>query len=386
MIYPYSTPLGDYTLTLDSDDKSLRPWDAADEYLLSSYQDLHSIEDSSVMIVNDSHGALTLPLTEKCALLVQDSLRAIRETRSNITGSGLTAPAATSLLGLQDIHTIRHILMKIPKSIDYFRFQLDFIARRLTVPCSISAGGMNKYLPRAFFDVFNEYCGEASWSRIVKKARIYSGTLTPRPSPGLPVRNEVSPPERSFPYRDNRFFSYPGTFSHGRLDSGSRFLLDYLFSSEGESRVLSALTPGARIADPGCGCGVLGLTVLTLRPGIKAFLSDDNAMAVRGSLYNSGKLGLLESCQIVQDNIMETVPPSTMDFVICNPPFHRGHTVSVETGFAFIRESARVLKKGGRALFVVNGTLGYGTILKDNFNSISVIRENRKYKLILCTL
>lgn len=378
MKYPYPTPFGDYNLILNSDDKSLRPWDASDEYLLSRLDQMEN-KASSILIVNDNHGALTVPLASNCSAGIQDSFLAIREIQENLKLNKLNAAATTGLSDLEDSNPDL-IIMKVPKAIEEFRFQLEYIKSSLKKDCPFIASGMSKYMPEAFFNVVKEFCSDATYSRIVKKARCYDGLLTADAG----SKKALEEPSDKFAYNEIDYFSYPGIFSHGKLDGGSRFLLDYLHSGAGKSRVLSTLTNDSIIADPGCGYGILGLQALTLSNASKLILTDDSSMAVSATKYNAKNMSVLEQCRIIQSNILEGIESGSCDLVVCNPPFHRGHTISVETGFSFIKDSARVLKESGLCLFVINANLGYGTILKENFKSARVVKENRKYKLILC--
>lgn len=378
MKYSYPTPFGDYNLTLHTDDKSLRPWDASDEYLLTRIQEMET-KPSRILIVNDNHGALTVPLAPFCSAGIQDSCLAIHEIQENLELNKLNAPAAIGLSDLKDSDPDL-IIMKVPKALEEFRFQLEYIKSSLKKDCPVIAAGMNKYLPQTFFNIVKEFCSDPSYSRIVKKARCYDGILTADAS----SENILGEPSDKFIYHDIEYSSYPGIFSHGKLDGGSRFLLEYLYSGAGKSRVLSTLTEDSKIADPGCGYGILGLQALTLSNASSAVLTDDSAMAVAAAKYNAGKMGVLEQCSIMQSNILEGIESGCCDLVVCNPPFHRGHTVSVETGFSFIKDSARVLKENGLCLFVVNASLGYGNILIENFKSTAVVKENRRFKLILC--
>ncbi|MBF9015922.1 MULTISPECIES: methyltransferase [unclassified Oceanispirochaeta] len=384
MNYTYTTPFGNFDLILNTEDKSLRPWDASDEYLLTHIKEME-IQPSKVLIVNDSHGALTVALASCCAAGIQDSSLGIREIKENLELNNKQAPDPAGLLEFKDSE-IDLIIVKVPKSLEYFRFQLKLLKSKLKKDCPIIAAGMNKYLPETFFNAVKEFCPDASYSRVVKKARYYEGTMTVGSTEdSTETAEDVQPADSDFfTYRAVNFYSYPGIFSHGKLDGGTRFLLDYLYSAECNSRVISSLNKDSVIVDPGCGYGILGLQALALSEASRVILTDDNALATACTEYNARNLGLLQKCSIIQGNILEGVESGSTDLVVCNPPFHRGHTVSVETGFAFIRDSARVLKKNGLSLFVMNAGLGYGNILNENFESVAVVRENRKFKLILC--
>lgn len=377
MNFTHHSPYGDFKLQLTTEDKSLRPWDASDEYLLHLINEMDP-QPANVLIVNDSHGALTVSLASLCSTGIQDSYLCIREIRDNLELNKLQSVLPAGLFDFENTN-IDLIIMKVPKSLEYFRFQLAYIRSRLKKDSPLMAGGMNKYLPETFFNAVREFCPDAAYSRIVKKARCYQGTL----KAGTAGDFQFEPTE-SFSYRGTAYYSYPGVFSHGKLDGGSRFLLDYLNSAEGKSRVLSSLNEESVIADPGCGNGILGLQALSLSNASRIIFTDVNALAVAGTEYNARRLGLIQKCSIIQGNILEGIEPGSTDLVVCNPPFHRGHTVSVETGFAFISQSARILKKGGLSLFVMNAGLGYNNILKEKFDTTAVVRENKKYKLMLC--
>ncbi len=382
MTYTFSSPLGDFKLALESSDPSLRPFDAADEYLLNRVREEFSPAEK-ILTVNDSQGALSVPLAFRCTALVQDSCRDKAETEANLLRNGCAPLTSTPLLDLERFDADL-IIIKVPRSVDFFRFQLQWISCCLESECTVLAGGMNKYLPRAFFEAFKEYCSDASYSRIVKKSRIYCGRLsavtsTPESAPESSPEPEG---EKCFEYGGRSYFSFPGVFSHGKLDGGSRFLLNYISSTEGRKRLKKA--SGGTAVDPGCGTGVLGLEALRVLGPERVIFSDDSAMAVASTRSNARRQGAGEKCIFLQTNVLEGVEGESADLVICNPPFHRGHSIALDTGFAFIRESARVLKDRGLALFVVNSTLGYGNILNEEFSEVSTVGENRKYRLILC--
>ncbi len=369
----FSSPMGEFPLSLDSSDPSLRPFDAADEFLLNRVKEAHS-DALKILTVNDSQGGITVPLAGRTSAMVQDSFRDRSETAANLKHNGCGQISSTPLLELES-SSAELILMKIPKSVDYFRFQLRGLASRIQSETPLMAGGMSRYLPAAFFEAVNEFCRDASYSRIVKKARIYEGILSP-----LPYEAETS--GRSFDYAGSSYMSLPGVFSHGKLDSGTRFLLNYVKSPEGKNRLKKAA--GGTIADPGCGCGILGLEGLKALGPKDVIFSDDNAMALASTRANAAQAGAEPRCRLLHTNVLDGVEEGSVDLVLCNPPFHRGHSIALDTGFSFIRESARILKPGGQALFVVNRTLGYGNIMNENFTTAASVGENSGYRLILC--
>ena len=70
--------------------------------------------------------------------------------------------------------------------------------------------------------------------------------------------------------------SYPGVFAHGRLDDGSRLLLDSL----------PHFPPGSRVLDYGCGSGVVGYVLRKRVAGIELVLLDVDAVALEAAGEN----------------------------------------------------------------------------------------------------
>ncbi len=371
MDYPYKSPQGSFILSLDSEDRSLRPMDAADEYLLSLKE---TQKAERILIAGDRCGALCVPLADHCTALVNDSLSEQRQCAQNLKANGRAPlPALNSMEEIPGKADL--ILIKVPKSLEAFRWLLLRLQEVIKEDCPIRAAGMNRYLPRAFFDLFCEFTGNAEYSRIEKKARYYSGSLQVRE-----ISEEPLPlPSAPFTYRGMEFFSYPGVFSQGRIDGGSRLLLDWIFE-----KGRPWLPSPSLIADPGCGCGVLGLSVLKIWEDAQLIATDDHAQAVASTLENGLHLRVDSRLTARQDHILNSLEENSVDMVVANPPFHKGHTVSLETGFAFLSESCRVLKKEGYLIAVTNKNLGYNNLLQTLFESVKPVKEDRKYRVLLC--
>jgi len=368
MISTYTTSLGDYSLEMETDDRSLQPWDAADEYLLNTLgKDL----PKNIFIINDRFGALTVPLSQRTSVLISDSLVEIENTEHNLKVNGISPVRYSSTLG--DTHSAPDlILMRIPKSLEHFRLQLEVLSKCIDKPVDILAGGMSRYLPESFFTCFQEMTVDSMYSRIIKKARNYRGVLHPFSEKSGMTNHESS--LSSYSWEGRTYLCYPGVFSRGKLDRGSRFLLENF----------PGLPAPEKIIDPGCGSGILGLEALFKWPEATLTATDENALAVASTELNARRLGLMDRCKVVQTRILRGVTEGSADLAVCNPPFHRGHTVSMETGFAFIREISGALRPEGNALIVVNRSLGYGNILKENFSRTAVLKQNREYTLLLC--
>lgn len=346
-------------------DASLRAWDSADEYLLEQIKaDWSSCE--RILVVNDAHGALSLPLSDKIMNQINDSALHRSSILLNLEGNGRppSPPFLSSREPLEGEPDL--IVLKIPKALPLFAYQLERIRLNLKEETPVLAAGMSKLMPPSFFETFQGACRDASYSLIKKRARYYRGVLQPLDKPVLePVR---------FSYDRIPLLSLPGVFSHGKIDRGTRFLLEHFPRSEKPEVVV----------DPGCGCGVLGIQAALAWPDARIIATDDNALAVESARLSAGLNGVEDRMKFRHANITEGLPDGSADLVICNPPFHQQHRINLESGYAFIDEAHRVLKPGGQLFMVANRHLGYEKRLKQLFEGALIIGQNKKYRVHMC--
>lgn len=131
--------------------------------------------------------------------------------------------------------------------------------------------------------------------------------------------------------------SRPGLFAYGRLDDGTRSLLDVL-----ETR------PAERIIDLGCGGGAAGI-VAALRSGAGAHvtLADSNARAVQVAALNATALGVSDFATLLTTDFSE-LPAGSFDLALANPPYFAGYAVAQ----LFAEQARRLLRPGGRLYLV----------------------------------
>ncbi len=164
-----------------------------------------------------------------------------------------------------------------------------------------------------------------------------------------------------------RLISCRGVFAHNRLDSGAAALIAGM-----------RVEPGSRGLDMGCGTGLVGLAAL--RRGARVIGTDVSARAVTSARRTWNANGFPESSVKLCVGA-NAVSAGTMEFVIANPPFHRGHDVHLEVAQLFIREAARVLQTGGELYLVANAFLDYRPWLAEHFRIVSIAREDRRFRV-----
>ncbi|MDC7223108.1 MAG: class I SAM-dependent methyltransferase [Spirochaetales bacterium] len=348
-------------------DRSLRPWDGADEYLLETiHEDYGENIPRKIALVNDAYGALTAPLASSAAMSLNDSFSSRDCIKKNLQSNGIPSDLSFPTF-LDDFEGDPDlIIMKIPKALPLFRFQLSRLAERINRPVPLLAAGPSKLLPVSFYESFENAAQDTSYSLIKKRARYYRGILLPS--------QEKKDFTRHFSWKERSFTTLPGVFSYGKPDQGSQFLLE---------RFPRADSPRL-IVDPGCGCGILGIEAALTWPEARIISTDDSALAVASTRLSAEANGVADRMDIRHTNILEGVESDRADLVICNPPFHSQHRVQLEQGFAFIKESHRVLKEGGQLFMVANRYLGYEKRLNSLFAGMKIIGQDRKFRLYMC--
>src|SRR5438552_16978830 len=100
--------------------KTLRAWDAADEFLLRHLAGRSEVPDvkGEILIVNDSAGALSTALAGLHPKMLSDSYLAHVATRKNLARNGLDTANVQLLASFDPLPpSIDAVIMKIPKSL-----------------------------------------------------------------------------------------------------------------------------------------------------------------------------------------------------------------------------------------------------------------------------
>jgi 16S rRNA (guanine1207-N2)-methyltransferase len=166
-----------------------------------------------------------------------------------------------------------------------------------------------------------------------------------------------------------RIVTGPGVFSHGRLDAGTRLLLDHLPSDMAGS-----------VLDLGCGSGVIAAVVKSRVPDCAVTLSDASAFALHAASRTFAVNGLVAE-RIVASDVFSHIA-GTFDVIISNPPFHQGIATNYEVVSAFFAGCASRLRPGGRVIIVANRFLPYERQMAEALSSPVVLAQNDTYKVL----
>jgi 16S rRNA (guanine1207-N2)-methyltransferase len=232
-----TVPQGEFRLERNPKNKLLRAWDAADEYLLHQVDELNELSrQSSVLIVNDSFGALCIALADYQPVMMSDSYLAWQGMIENLRNNGFKQERVGFDNGLQEkTQGFDLVLIKIPKSLAMLEHQLYSIRKLLLPETRIIAAGMTRSIHKSTLHLFEKILGSTTTSRAKKKSRLI-----------LVTRDELinegqSPyPDQFIVEADREYIvaSHANVFSRDRLDNGSRLLIENIPESDAYRQIV----------------------------------------------------------------------------------------------------------------------------------------------------
>lgn len=380
-------------------DKSLRAWDAADEYIIdhvASTLDLQSF--THIVIVNDSFGALTCAMSKLAPnaniSVFTDSYMSKCGIEQNLKGSNLDKNKVTIESSL-DIDTLENkradlVLVKIPRTLAFIEYSLIELNRVFGVdeeakdkPPVFVAGAMVKLVTSSVMQILDETMVNTTTSLARKKARlIFSSFSKLKHRFSMPV-NEVSDKALNF-----TLYNYPNVFCRDQVDIGARYML----------KALPDITkPNQVIVDLGCGNGILGTSLLLQNKQnnmqAKLIFVDESYMAIasaKSTLFSSeADDESKETAQFIVGHCLKEFANSHksdiengIDTVICNPPFHQQNTVVDDIAWQMFSDAKNVLRPGGELRIVGNRHLDHGAKLSKLFGGCKVIASDNKFVIL----
>ena len=350
----------------------LQAFDAADEYLLAHLHEQGLGPDSRVLLLNDGFGALACSLAAHCRVTSSgDSHLGHLALQKNLARNGLAAdrvtfvPASATTEGPFD-----WVLVRVPKTLALLEEQLIRLHGQLVPGARVIAGAMIKHLPRAAGDLLEQYIGPVQASLAVKKARLLTATPEARPAPmsPYPTRYQLDKPAIEL-------LNHANVFCREGLDIGTRAFLPHLPKS---------LAP-QRVADLGCGNGVLAIAFAMANPQAELTLVDESYMAVQSAEANwRAALGERPATFRAADGLADQ-PRDSLDLVLCNPPFHQQQVVGDFLAWRMFQQARAALVTGGELWIVGNRHLGYHAKLARLFRGVQQVAANPKFVMLKAT-
>ncbi|HAC67033.1 MAG TPA: 50S rRNA methyltransferase [Pseudomonas sp.] len=361
------------TLELDRQpprrDDPLQAFDAADEYLLQQVAE-HGLDPAArVLVLNDGFGALAASLAAHARVTSSgDSHLAALALAANLARNGIAAdavtfvPASEATSGPFDL-----VLVRVPKTLALLEEQLIRLHGQLAPGARVIAAGMLKHLPRAAGDLLERHIGPVQASLAVKKARLLFATPEARPAVASPYpsRYRLDAPPLTL-------VNHANVFCREGLDIGTRAFLPHLPQGLGQ----------ARVADLGCGNGVLALACALANPEARFTLVDESYMAVQSARENWTTAFPERPAAILAADGLAEQPPRSLDLILCNPPFHQQQVVGDFLAWRMFQQARAALSEQGELWLVGNRHLGYHVKLKRLFKRVEQIAATPKFVVL----
>ncbi len=345
----------------------LRAWDAADEYLLHYlFENIPLSTKDKVLILNDSFGALAISLHAFSPVSISDSYLSQQATRLNLVANQLLEECVQLRSSLDwVIDSADVVLIKVPKTLALLEDQLIRLQPLLTVDTKIVAAGMVKAMSASVWKLMERYVGDTKPSLARKKARLIFVSVNGQQK----QQKNPYPTYYQLENTDYRICNHANVFSRDSLDIGTRFLLEHLPKNTGANDIV----------DLGCGNGILGLMLASDTPSAQLHFVDESYMAIasaKETFYSAFTERQATFC--VADGLIN-FDSESINFIICNPPFHQQNIVGDQIALSMFKQSFRVLRNGGELWVIGNRHLGYHSELKKLFTRCDVVASNEKF-------
>lgn len=348
----------------NTNNRSLKPWNAADELLISTAQEME-LQGKQLTIAHDTFGALAINLHNynPCSIISNHSqLRAIR---INLEKNDMEVADLNWVNPLKlSSSSIDIALIKIPKSSELFELYVQQIFEKCTESSVVLCGFMTRNFTAKWIQIAERYFQDVAQSKASKKARLLilkkrKVELTKSPLFHL-VKNNLG----------LNIKQYAGVFSSSKIDPATQVLLEEL----------PDLGTGLQVMDLACGNGVVSAYIKEKFPQCDLHLMDDSFLATSSAKLNLPK----DRVTIHWSNTMTVCQNQKFDYILCNPPFHFEYETNIEISIKLFTEAAVRLKPEGKFILVANRHLNYTSHLSTLFQNVIQIKESGKYEVLSC--
>ncbi len=365
-------PQGQFRLERYPYNKNLRAWDAADEYLLQYFAtEIAPALDSSasLLLLNDSFAALATALHDYSCSFWTDSWLSIKALEQNSKFNSCANKVEVFYSTELPDQEYDVVIIKIPKTLALLEDQLAKLQPLLSENTVILAAAMAKNIHRSTLALFEKYIGATTTSLAKKKARLIFSVL----DKNLPQSESPYPVTYRLEGSDYLLSDHANVFSRGKLDIGTRFMLQHIPASARYRNII----------DLGCGNGVLGLVAAEKNPRAELLFIDESCMAIESARINFQQaFAASRKAEFKLNHALEGIEPDSADLILNNPPFHQQHGISDSIARQMFRQAKKVLRPGGELLVIGNRHLGYHLALKKLFTSCEVVASNKKFVIL----
>lgn len=347
-----------------TEQRSLQAWNAADEHILEYLKSL-DLDEKSFSIYNDRFGFLTCHLHKFSPKIIVNFASQKKAILQNLEANQLSKDTINFVKPFENSNKkIDFAIIKIPKSMDLFHLQLSQITKYLSEKGTVVCGFMTKYFTPQMLRITDRFFENVEQSKARKKSRVLH----------LRGLKQVKEKEiiNSISFGNHVFKQYSGVFSSNNIDYASQFFVKNWNVNKDVERVL----------DLASGNGFLAKMIRLYNPDCEIHLLDDDWLAVESSKMNF-KADDAKTFFHFNDSL-ENFSDEMFDLIVCNPPFHFEFETNIEVAIQLFKEARRCLSKNGSLQLVANRHLNYKTHLSKLFESVELLKRNKKFEIYDC--
>jgi len=253
----------------------------------------------------------------------------------------------------------------LPKSKAEAAMVLASVAQVAAPDARVMIVGPNKGGIRSSRSLIEQYNGPVGSSRSARHCVLIEARHTADPQTFEGTTTYVA---HAFGH-DVHVVTLPGVFSYGRLDEGTRFLLENL-----------ALGPMRTVLDWGCGAGVIGAAIRLARTHAQVDLVDSHVLAIASARLTLEANGLPTDRVAPSDGFGDV--RGAYDLIVSNPPFHAGLRADFSVAEGFLADAGAHLTRQGRLIIVANTFIDYVPRLRRCFRHVRVLAEDKRFRVV----
>lgn len=341
-------------------DKSLKAWNAADEYLLKHYNEL-TTKPERVGIYNDRFGYLSCHLHSDLPTVIATNKGQEKAIKLNFEANNLRPISFSNPLSGID-NKLDYVSLKLTKSLDLFRLFLEHIIANSSAELRVTCAFMTRNFSPNFLQIANDYFDVVEQSRALKKARL----LILSKKKETTATNTIT----TLTYKNQEYKQYLGVFSADHIDYATQFFLKHIELKQTDTCIL----------DLASGNGIIGNEIFKLHPSSEIHLMDDSVLAVSSAQLNIQG----ENIHHHFNNELSDFAENFFDLIVTNPPFHFEYEINIEIPIQLFKDCFRCLKEGGNLQIVANKHLNYKVHLEPVFSAVQVLAEDKKFVVYKC--
>ena len=278
------------------------------------------------------------------------------------------AEAAFGTFPDEEMAQPENVLLVLPREKDRLKMWLHWCASVLPPHGKMWLAGENRAGIKSARQYLDMFFGHSERLDNARHCGLFEAR-NPDPANAFDRRDYITRWRASFETHELSLCSYPGVFSHGKLDPGTQLLLENL----------ATVPVSGKVLDFGCGAGVIGIFLKARNPAIDLTMLDSNALALE-SAQRSLELNGCHAEVLAGDGFSGVT--GKFDLVISNPPFHRGHLAEPGLSVNLLDPVRNFLNSSGQLLMVANRHLPYRRWLDKAFEGHRVLAANSQFHVL----